>query len=178
MSLHDVSVLLFRCVSLGIGETAQQRQKAHADKGRRDARFAVGEEVLLSTRNLKLPAWLSSKLSAKFSGPFPIVRSINDVAYELELPATVRVHPVFHVSLLKKFKKPLERGRYTRPGPVFADSQGRKYYRLETIVAKRRTGQPRRGRRATYEYLVKWEGWPAEENTWEPAAAVAPLVAA
>jgi hypothetical protein len=138
--------------------TAQQRQKAHADKGRRDARFAVGEEVLLSTRNLKLPASLSSKLSAKFAGPFPIVRSINDVAYELELPATVRVHPVFHVSLLKKFKKPLERGRYTRPGPVFADSQGRKYYRLETIVAKRRVGQPRRGRRATYEYLVKWEG--------------------
>ncbi|MCI31653.1 hypothetical protein A2U01_0052865, partial [Trifolium medium] len=36
-----------------------------------------------------------------FYGPFKLVRAIGDVAFQLELPSTSRIHPVFHVSQLK-----------------------------------------------------------------------------
>ena len=43
------------------------------------------------------------KLSPRYIGPYQIVRRIGKVAYELDLPADLEaVHPVFHVSILRK----------------------------------------------------------------------------
>ena len=43
-----------------------------------------------------------SKLSPRFCGPFKILKKVGNAAYKLELPETSRVHPVFHVSRLRK----------------------------------------------------------------------------
>lgn len=59
-----------------------------------------GNQAWLFTVNLK-PAFPSRKLGPKFVRPFPVKRKINDVAYELKLSDLFKVHPVFHVNLLK-----------------------------------------------------------------------------
>ena len=44
-----------------------------------------------------------NKLSPKYYGPYKVLQNIGTMAYKLELPASSRVHPVFHVSCSKKF---------------------------------------------------------------------------
>ncbi|XP_069144557.1 uncharacterized protein [Solanum lycopersicum] len=44
------------------------------------------------------------KLSPRYVGPYEILQRVGEVAYELALPADLAsVHPVLHVSMLKKF---------------------------------------------------------------------------
>ena len=77
------------------------RQKLFADGKRRDASFSVGDEVLLSAQNLRLKGHSPAnarKLMPEFVGPLKVVKQITPVAHELELPKSMKIHDVFHVS--------------------------------------------------------------------------------
>uniref|UniRef100_A0A453EU58 Tf2-1-like SH3-like domain-containing protein n=1 Tax=Aegilops tauschii subsp. strangulata TaxID=200361 RepID=A0A453EU58_AEGTS len=88
---------------------APQLMKEQADQKRSFRVFKVGDQVFL-----KLQPYIQSsvaprenhKLSYKFYGPFPIIAKINDMAYKLQLPPHATVHPVFHVSLLRRALAP------------------------------------------------------------------------
>jgi|ERR1700693_343751 hypothetical protein len=84
-------------------EVPRDRQSHYANVHRTDFVFKEGEEVLLSTQNLKLPKGITPKLSNRYTGPFKIVDVVSPTAYELQLPNTWKIHPVFHVSLLKAY---------------------------------------------------------------------------
>ena len=48
---------------------------------------------------------LLKKPQSKFIGPYYILLKISAVTYKLELLATMKIHPVFHVSLLRCYTK-------------------------------------------------------------------------
>ena len=82
---------------------AQSRAKSQVDRLRRDEKFEVGDEVVLSTCHISINQHLPSKLRRRWIGPYRVARVISLVAYKLDLPPTWRIHPVFHVSNLKRF---------------------------------------------------------------------------
>ncbi len=105
---------------------------------------------------LRLPC---RKLSPRYIGPFPIQRQINEVTYQLQLPPRYRIHPTFHVSLLKPFSPPTpEHPEPDEPPPPEILEQP-SVYQVKDIMDSRRRG----GR---LEYLVDWEGYGPEEISW------------
>jgi len=87
-------------------QASQNRQKAYTNHGRRPLEFAARDHVFLRvTRNTGVGRALRSrKLSPKFLGPYQISRRIGPMAYEIVFPFQLaNLHPVFHVSQLKKY---------------------------------------------------------------------------
>jgi hypothetical protein len=139
-------------------KSAQNRQKQLADVRRRDVVHKAGDQVLLSTRHIKIKHPGSKKLLPRFIGPFTIVEKIGEVAYRLELPRNMRCHDVFHVSLLHPF---VQGARYQPPPPP-VEVEGELEYEVEKILDHSGT-QPRKRW-----FLIKWKGYKEEHNTWEP----------
>ena len=150
---------------------AQRNQQHYANAQRRDVEFNVGDRVWISTVHLsKVIPEQVNKLRTKFVGPYSIIERVGKVAYKLELPPELRrrrIHPVFHVSLLKPY---IVSDRFVdrdepRPPPDDIDEDGVERYEVDRIIGKRV-----RGRNRTVQYLVLWKGYPEHEATWEPAA--------
>jgi len=112
-------------------QAAQQRQKAYYDAKRRDVSFAEGEEVLLCTKNINMrrhgDTGSTPKLLPKWIGPFKVAAVIGKGAYRLELPHNMKIHDVFHVSLLKPFRSD---GRVQPPDPIICEEDGQEYFLL------------------------------------------------
>jgi Chromo (CHRromatin Organisation MOdifier) domain len=142
-------------------EAAQQRQKAFADRKRQDVSYPLGMEVLLSTKNIKLKSPGTRKLLPKWIGPFKIIKKVGAVAYKLELPESMKIHDVFHVSLLKEYHDDGSR----QPAQPITLEDGSEEYVVEKVLLHR---ERRYGTKIRKEYLIKWEGCSPEHNSWEP----------
>jgi hypothetical protein len=148
---------------------AQAYQKKYADRNRRDESFVVGDRVWLNASDITYDVG-AHKLLDKYIGPYPVEAIASPVAYKLTLPARLsRIHPVFHVSKLKRVvgdagKFP-GRVQVDRPAPA-AKVDGEDAWYVERITNKRKT------KKHGVEYLVKWEGYPEWESTWVPIANV------
>jgi len=142
---------------------AQQRQSKYANEHRADVSFAVGDRVMLSTRNLRLKN-RAPKLDAKHIGPYTVTECIGKVAYRIELPVSLqKMHDVFHVSVLHKYRDGAvdwpDRASTHRPDPELIDNE--QEWEVDAILKHRRT----RGNRN--EYLIAWKGYPIHEATWQ-----------
>src|SRR3954466_9780698 len=143
---------------------AKAHQERNANKSRRDVQFSVNDHVLLSSAHINLASQAkrpSRKLQHRFIGPYRIVQKISAVTYKLELPSTLKIHPVFHVSVLRPYQPPdsiAHRPPHTPPpDPVTIDDN------LEFEVERILDHRTRHNRQ---EYLVKWVGYPDHDASW------------
>jgi hypothetical protein len=118
--------------------------------------------VFLSTINIKLKFKGTPKFLPKWLGPFEVTQVINPVAYRLQLPSSLKLHNVFHISLLKTARD--RPGSTTIPPPPPELIEGEWEFEVESILSHRFLKNNKT------EFLVKWLGYGPEHNTWESEA--------
>ncbi|CBF84359.1 uncharacterized protein ANIA_02616 [Aspergillus nidulans FGSC A4] len=132
--------------------------------------FNRGEKVLLRLhKGYNIPAnkRLSRKLGQQFAGPFKVLQRVGKVAYKLDFPSKLQIHPVVSISQLEPFMED-PYGRWPdKPGPTidenFPDDDDR--YEVERIV-DRKPHLVGRKRKPVIKYLVRWKGYGSEDDWW------------
>ncbi len=150
---------------------AQARQALYADRNRRDVLYEVGQEMLLSTKHVRIDgqdADQRKKLSPFWIGPFKIKTVVNANAYTLDLPDNMKIHPTINVTYLKPYhngkeKFPSREILDLKPEAIVTEDNGAAEFEVECIRSSRFNEKKKRK-----EWLVKWKGWEDHESTWEP----------
>ena len=144
---------------------AQSRQKSYADKRRRPLEFEEGDHVFLRVspmtgigRSIR-----AKKLNPRFIGPFQILKRVGQVAYHIALPPHLsNLHPVFHVSQLRKYVLDLSHIIEVESVQLRADLT----FQAKPAKIIDRSAKSLRNKTIS---LVKvlWDGQSPEEATWE-----------
>lgn len=113
--------------------------------------------VKLGRHGYQLPR--SSKLSVIKMGPYPIKRRVGELAYELELPAHTKIHPVISCIHLEQYVEDPYQRQIPQPTPIVVNDE--QEWTIEKLVKQRGAGRNK-------EILVRWKGF--DEETWEPRA--------
>ena len=147
---------------------AQSRQKEYAGRKVRDLEFMESEQVLLKVSPMKgvIRFGKQGNLSPRYIGPFEVLKRVGEVAYELALPPALSgVHPVFHVSMLKRYHGD---GNYIiRWDSVLLDEN--LSYEEDPVAILDREVRKLRSREIA-SIKVEWKNRPIEESTWEKEA--------
>ncbi|KAE8663644.1 hypothetical protein F3Y22_tig00112925pilonHSYRG00094 [Hibiscus syriacus] len=150
-------------------EKARKNMKKWADEKRRHREFSVRDLVLvkLLPQQFKALRSVHKGLIWRYKGLFQVLAKVGKVSYRLDLPSTLKIHPVFHVSMLKPYhadKEDPSRGYSHRAPPVVTKSYDKE---VETVLTSRMVRK--RGVSPHTEYLIKWKKLPESEATWELA---------
>ena len=129
-------------------------------KRRKGEEYKIGDAVLLSTKDLKwqMKGRRSEKLTERFVGPYKVKGIVSSNVIELELPSSIKIHPVVNVSRVRLYKPQVEGQKKIPPKPVIIE--GEEEFKVEKIINKRTI-------RGKEKFLVRWKGYMAEEDTWE-----------
>ncbi|XP_070034293.1 uncharacterized protein [Nicotiana tomentosiformis] len=103
------------------------------------------------------------KLSPRFIGPFEVLKRVGEVTYELALPPSLSgVHPVFHVSMLRKYHADLSQ---VLNFSIVQLDKSLGYEEEPFSIVYKQVCQLRS--KKFFAVKVQWRGQPVEEATWE-----------
>jgi len=117
---------------------AQENIKKYTDRKREEAEeYAVGDLVLLSTKDLEyqMMGRQLEKFTEKFVGSYKVKGIVSTNVIELELPGSVKIHPVVNVTRVQKYQGQVEGQKKEPPLPVVI--KGKEEYKVEKILNKR-----------------------------------------
>jgi len=144
---------------------AQNRQKSYADTRRKELTFEDNDFVYLKVAPIRGTRrfQIKGKLAPRYIGPYRILNRIGNVAYRLALPEEQGdIHPVFHVSQLRKCLRVPE--EQTAPETVDLQPDLR-YQERPTRILDTAIRQTRRT--AAKFCRVQWSNHTEAEATWE-----------
>jgi len=114
---------------------AQEEMKKYVDRKRGEVdEYKVGDLVMLSTKNLKyqMIGRRTEKLTERFVGPYKIKKIVSMNMVELELPSTIRIHPVVNVSRIYRYVGQVEGQR--REQPTLVIIEGEKEWKVDVVI--------------------------------------------
>ena len=128
--------------------------------------FQVGDSVFLKLQpydQSTLAPWANQKLAFKYCGPLKVIACIGSVACKLELPTSSTVHPVFHVSQLKRAILPGITVFFVFPTDI-------ELPHVPISILQRRMVPD--GPNQVEQVLVQWSDWPTDMVTLETMQAL------
>jgi hypothetical protein len=138
---------------------ANQSYKHYFDKGAKEPEeINPGDKVWLNHQNISTDR-PSVKLSHKVLGPYKVMEKVGTHAFRLELPKSMKIHPVFHVMLLKKFHSDPHSREPAQPPPIVTQ-EGEEEWEVEEILNSKKI-------RRQLHYYVKWKGYSHADNSWQ-----------
>jgi len=143
-----------------LGKTQEEMKKFANRRRREKEEYRVEDLVLLSTKDLKwqIKGRRSEKLTERFVGPYKIKGIVSSNVIELELPKSIKIHPVVNVSRVRLYKLQIEGQKKIPPKSIIIKEE--EEFEMEKILNKRTV-------RGKEKFLVRWKGYTAEEDTWE-----------
>ncbi|MBW0512353.1 hypothetical protein O181_052068 [Austropuccinia psidii MF-1] len=123
-------------------ESAIRRFKKYADRNRTiPPDFQPGNKVWLASKNINTTR-PTNKLSARWLGPFEVLKRVRSHAYHLKLPQQWKsVHPVFHVSLLETVKESTIPNKHQFPPPPVIVEEQEEWEVAQVLDSKLKRGK-------------------------------------
>ena len=116
---------------------AQEEIRKYVDRKREEVdKYKIEDLVMLSTKDLKyqIIRRRTEKLTERFVGPYKIKKIVLTNVVELELPSTIKIHPVVNISRMHKYVGQVEEQKKEQPTPVII--KGEKEWEVEKILNK------------------------------------------
>ena len=137
----------------------QEEMKRYVNRGRKETeKWKKEDRVLLSTKNLVFKERPTKKLMERYVRLYVIEEIVSLNIVKLQLPSSMRIHPVVNVSWIVQYKEQVKGQKKEEGKPV--EVKGVEEWEVEKILNKKKI-------RDVEKYLIWWKGFTVKGDTWE-----------